>query len=260
MNPPEYCLNCGNELKGKYCSDCGQKRFNPSERNIASIIHHFFEEFFNWDSRILRSTKYLFLRPGLLTKEYIIGRVQNYISPMKMYIFTSLVLFFFLIKMEPDQYSSLVNTEDSDDIFSNIILNAENKSGLMKEEFAEKFNSEVNDKVAVYIFFIMVVFSVLLKLVYIYKEIYFAEHVVFTLHFFTFVLWCFLIGSLFSNDRLILFSVFIVPSVYLFIALKNVYHQKWINALVPAVFLSVSYMILIFIWILGTITISAWII
>ncbi|MCX7877773.1 MAG: hypothetical protein N2510_03930, partial [Ignavibacteria bacterium] len=157
-----------------------------------------------------------------------------------------------------DQYSALVNPDDKDDFLSNIILEAESESRLDKEDYIEKFNSEVNDKLTLYIFVIMVIFSLVLKIIYITKQIYFAEHAVFTLHFFTFVLWCFLFASLFENTDLIFFAIFVIPSVYLFLAIKKVYHRRWSTAIITSFFLSVIYIFLIFIWIIGTTAISAW--
>lgn len=260
MIEQKYCLNCGYELRGKFCSECGQKRFNPSERTVKFLINHFFEELFNWDSKVLKSMLYLFIRPGYLTQEYISGRIQSYVSPLKMYVFTSVILFFVMIKMSPDQYNGMVNPDDSEDFISNIILEAESQSGMDKQNYIDKFNSEVNDKVTIYIFLIMVIFSLLLKIIYITKQIYFAEHVVFTLHFFTLVLWCFLLASLFDNTDFVLFSVFVIPSVYLFFAIKRVYHKRWSTAIFSCFFLSLSYIFLIALWIIGTIVISAWVV
>src|SRR4030095_12410614 len=155
-----------------------------------------FEEFFTFDSKFFLSMKYLFIRPGFLTHEYISGRFMRYISPVKMFLFTSFVLFFIMVKIDPDQYKSFVTeNEEPDDILVPFVLDQKTASKESEEMYISSFNDQINNNMTLYIFFILFLFSVLLKIVYKAKHIYYAEHIVFTLHFFTFVLWCFAIGA-----------------------------------------------------------------
>lgn len=260
QNIENICQNCGRDLTGNYCSNCGQKRVGLHERSIRSLLEHFFEELFVWDSRFFRSIKYLFTKPGFLSHEYISGRFQRYISPLKMFLFTSFVLFFIMIKSDPNQYAGLVSDPpDRDDFLSEFILQQQDKSTDSADLFIDNFNDQMNDNITLYIFVIMFIFSVLLKIVYFTKNIYYAEHIVFTLHFFTFVLWCFLLGVLTQDlDEIFIFIfMYFVPGVYLLIALKRVYHKTLWKALIVCTFLTFCYWILITAWMLGTVVISA---
>jgi hypothetical protein len=254
------CLNCGAELHGEYCSKCGQRASTAYDRSVRSFLEHFFEEFFVWDSRFLRSIKYLLIRPGYLTKEFMAGRMQNYISPLKMFLFTSLIVFFILIKVAPDTYNELV-TEGTEDIdyISEFIVQQQNQSGESKDLYMDNFNEEVSNNVTLYIFFIMVVFAVLLKLVYITKKIYLVQHIVFTLHFYSFVLVCLLLSEItpFLDDLSVLLFFYLIPAIYLFIALKTAYHKTVWKALLASCFLTFCYSILVTGWLLATIFISA---
>ena len=253
------CQNCGADLDDNYCKKCGQKKDAAFDRSIFSILGHFFEEIFTWDSRFFLSIKYLFLKPGYLTHEYISGRHMKYISPLKMFLFTSLVLFFIMIKSDPNQYRSMVTEGDDDNIMTEFILEQEGKSSSSKELYIEEFNNQFNDNVTFYIFGIMLVFSVLLKIVYLPKKYYYSEHVVFTLHFFTFVLWCFLLGVIVQDlgDAAIFFSLYFVPCIYLFAALRKVYHKTLWKAVLVSLFMTTSYCILITMWIFGSVYLSA---
>jgi hypothetical protein len=253
------CQNCGADLTGNYCSVCGQKRHSLNDRSVRFLLSHFFEELFTWDSRFFQSMKYLFTRPGYLTHEYISGRFQKYISPVKMFLFTSFVLFFIMIKSDPDQYKGIVNDNDEDDLLSNFVLEQKESSGLTDEMYINNFNDTLNDNVTLYIFAIMLIFSVLLKAVFITKNIFYAEHIVFTLHFFTFILWCFLFSVITSevSEFFLLFFLYVLPGIYLFIALKAVYHKRVWTALITSGFLTFSYWCLITMWIIGTVLISA---
>lgn len=254
------CQNCGTDLRGKFCFNCGQKAAATYDRSFRSFFEHFTEEFFVYDSRFFRSIKYLFIRPGYLTHEYISGRVQRYISPLKMFLFTSLVIFFILTKIDSDSYKSLVteSTEDTE-YLSSFILEQKEASSESEDLFIDNFNEEINGNVTLYIFFIMVAFSVLLKIVYVTKKIYYVEHIVFTLHFFTFVLWCLLLSSLlnFTGDLSVILFLYLVPGIYLFLALKTAYHKSLWGAVLASGFLTFCYWILVTVWALGTIYISA---
>lgn len=230
------------------------------DRSFKSFIEHFFEELFVWDSRALRSIKYLLIRPGFLTHEYISGRVNSYISPLKLFLFTSLVCFFIMIKSDPDVYKSFNSEEEqkTDDI-SMYLSRLQEESGKSKELYADNFNDQISDNITLYIFFIMLVFSLLLKAVYVTKKIYYVEHIVFTLHFFSFVLICLLAGTLLEPlwESGTVFFLFIFPAIYLFLALKTAYHKTIWKALVTSAFFTFSYWMLLIIWVFGTIFLSA---
>jgi hypothetical protein len=258
-NIKHICQNCGADLSGKYCIYCGQPSDAAFNKSVFSIISHFFEEFFTWDSRFFRSIKYLFTKPGFLTHEYISGRHKKYISPLKMFLFTSFVLFFIMIKGDPDQYKSLVTDSDDDNFMKEFILEQENSVNSPKVLYIEEFNNQFNNNITLYIFVIMFIFSVLLKIVYLPKNYFYSEHIVFTLHFFTFSLWCFLLGFICQGlgEVIVLFIWYFVPGLYLLIAVKNVYHKTLWKAVIVSIFLTVSYWVLVTAWIFGTIFLSA---
>lgn len=254
------CQNCGNDLKGNYCFECGQKGTAAHDRSVKYILEHFFEELFVWDSRFFRSMKYLFTRPGYLTHEYISGRVVRYISPLKMFLFTSFVLFFIMIKSDSDQYKAMViESTEEDDVIKEFILEKESESGQTNEMYVKNFNDEVNDNITLYIFVIMFLFSIALALVYVTKKIYYSEHIVFTLHFFSFVLWSFLLGVITQgiDDFFVFFFIYLVPAVYLVLSVKGVYHKTYFKAFLAGGFLSFVYWILVTIWLMGTIFLGA---
>ncbi len=88
------CLNCGIVVQGKYCHICGQENIEPKE-TILHLVSHFFRDITHFDGNFFSTLKRLIARPGLLSKEYMLGRRASYINPVRMYIFTS--AFFFLI-------------------------------------------------------------------------------------------------------------------------------------------------------------------
>ncbi len=253
------CQNCGTDLHGNYCSNCGQKRASLHDKSVRALFAHFIEEFFTYDSRFLRSIKYLFTRPGYLTHEYISSRYQSYVSPLKMFLFTSFALFFIMINIDSDQYKSLVTETDDGDFMKEFILEQQSLSGKSQDLYIENFNSQFNDNITLYIFIIMILFSVLLKIVYLPKHYFYAEHIVLTLHFFTFVLWCFLLGGILQefDDIFVIIFLYFVPGIYLLIAIRKVYHKTLWKAIIVSMFMTFSYWLLITGWMIGTVFVSA---
>jgi hypothetical protein len=98
------CLNCGAEVLGRYCQVCGQENTEPKE-SIWQLVTHFFYDITHFDGKFFSTVKYLLLRPGFLTTEYVRGRRMTYLHPIRMYVFTS--AFFFLI------FFSFINTEEA---------------------------------------------------------------------------------------------------------------------------------------------------
>lgn len=87
------CRNCQAPLVGPYCHSCGQEH---TQRPIVlrQLLQEGIEEFFDWDSKLLRSLRPLFLRPGFLTREFIAGRRVRYVAPVRFYVLASLLFFF----------------------------------------------------------------------------------------------------------------------------------------------------------------------
>ena len=93
--PRAHCPNCGTPLRGPYCHQCGQrarKRIAP----LGTVLVDWLSETFNFDTRVFRTLKPLLTEPGRLTKEYIAGRRADYVPPLRLFIFSSFVLFLML--------------------------------------------------------------------------------------------------------------------------------------------------------------------
>src|SRR3954471_17773774 len=86
------CLNCGTDLQGKFCHICGQENLQIKE-SFGHMLNHAVSDYFHFDHQFFHTLKPLFLQPGKLTNEYIAGRRMQYLHPVKMYIFISLVFF-----------------------------------------------------------------------------------------------------------------------------------------------------------------------
>ena len=86
------CLNCGSLVYGRYCHICGQENIETKE-TVWHLITHFFNDITHFDGKFFSSLKYLLLRPGFLSLEYMRGRRASYLHPIRLYVFTSALFF-----------------------------------------------------------------------------------------------------------------------------------------------------------------------
>jgi hypothetical protein len=89
---PAECANCGASLQGPYCRECGQKAASPNI-SLHELFHEAFEELAHVDGKILQTLRLLLTRPGELTREFLAGRRQRYVSPLRLYLTCSLIFF-----------------------------------------------------------------------------------------------------------------------------------------------------------------------
>jgi len=99
-NTPMICANCGTERSGSFCGHCGQNDRNY-QRALPPLLGDLLRETFEIDSRLLRTLGSLLSRPGELAVEFSHNRRASYVSPIRLYLFVSIV-FFFLLSLSTD--------------------------------------------------------------------------------------------------------------------------------------------------------------
>ena len=95
------CRNCGTPLVGRYCHQCGQ-RHRTAKPSIKMVAERMVDSVFEVDSRILRTVRLLFLRPGALSSHYFAGRRADFIPPVRLYLVASVVFFLPFAALVPD--------------------------------------------------------------------------------------------------------------------------------------------------------------
>ncbi len=89
----EPCKNCGTELEGWYCYNCGQNA-DTHHRSILHLIWEAIEGMFHLDGRLAATLPLLFFRPGALAKDYMEGRIVRHVPPFRTFL-VALLLFIF---------------------------------------------------------------------------------------------------------------------------------------------------------------------
>lgn len=103
------CLNCQAEVQGRYCHICGQENVNTYE-SAWQLAVHFVQDILHYDGKFLRTIRYLLTKPGLLTREYAIGRRVSYVHPLRLYIFSSAIFFIIFFAVSDRNETIVTNT------------------------------------------------------------------------------------------------------------------------------------------------------
>ena len=221
----KQCKNCDHPLEAdhKFCPNCGQD-VQDSAASLSAFFTHFLNDYFTFDSKIVRSFTPLITKPGFLTEEFLKGRRVRYITPLRMYIFVSIV-FFLVLSLLGD--GSEIETE---------------------EVFWDVFFGNYLPKI---FFGLLPLFALILYALYWRRKEKYVKHFVFSLHFHAFLflitLAFILIGELFDLMHLVIVNqilsglVTAAFVVYLFFSMKKVYGQSIGKTLLKLFLLLLTY-------------------
>src|SRR5207302_5344049 len=82
------CPTCETDVRDRFCPSCGEKKFGYADLSMRHFFTHALGEFFHFDSKIFRSFRLLFTRPGFLTSEYLRGCRKPYLHPFQLFFVT----------------------------------------------------------------------------------------------------------------------------------------------------------------------------
>ena len=196
-------------------------------------------------SKLLRSLRLLFVRPGFLTNEWLTGRRKSYISPLKVFLIGFALTFFLYTVYQPVAVYDLrtMIAADRTGAYQKIADDIAKKSSLPPNLVIER----ITEKWQVYTSAIQITnvlfFAVLLQSAYLFTKRLFVAHLIFSCHFVAFLfllgvlLWpvYLAVGVKFSTANLVANLTYLgVSAVYLFIALRAVYRQSLAWTMVKA--------------------------
>lgn len=93
-----HCLNCGHTFKGNFCPNCGQKAETKRLR-LSEMLINMIGPFVGGDNRFVRSCRDLIIRPGYMTRDYVLGKRIRYYHPLQLFVYllTTYAVFSFLL-------------------------------------------------------------------------------------------------------------------------------------------------------------------
>ncbi len=98
--PFHNCRNCDASLgdpPSNFCPNCGQDT-SPHPPSFGEFVHEFVGHYVALEGKLWKTLLKLLFLPGELTREYLQGRKQRYVLPLRLYL-TASFIFFILIKV-----------------------------------------------------------------------------------------------------------------------------------------------------------------
>jgi len=258
VQPPWICPTCTSVGAGKFCANCGEKKASREDFSLPHFFSHAVEAFFHADSKIFLSFRLLFTRPGLLTAEYVRGRRKPYLHPLQLFLVCNLIYFV----LQPLTHWSGLRTTlaihthamSYSKLASRMVQHRLAAKGVSEAEFTKAFDRVVDAQARSLVVLMVPMFALGVWLLEWRKRRFFGEHLVFALHFYA--LWLILVflvvyglgtagitflvhhglvhvakeglnRGFWNIGEAILF-------VYLTIAIRTAYRDRWIMAAVKA--------------------------
>ena len=264
------CLNCGAPRTGPFCAECGQ-RAAPPHPTLRELGGQAFSEFSGWDGKIAATLRTLLTKPGKLTLEFLEGRRARFLSPLRVYLMSS-VVYFLLAAATPTHFqSSLVVTPGptTPGAPPRNIVNAKKPAGLSEADRqaiqqsiatapavlrplierisadVESFQAEMFVSLPKALFGLLPVFAGLVALFF--RKRHFAEHLYFAIHLHTFLFAALIPTALSRFSSSLPLQVFVGVAVlgwipiYTHLAFKRVYGESAVSTLLKEIAIGALY-------------------
>ncbi|QYF95623.1 DUF3667 domain-containing protein [Massilia sp. PAMC28688] len=252
-----HCHNCGAAVQYHYCSLCGQE----TRLHVASageFVHEFIGHYVALEGKLWETLRFLMLRPGFLSAEYIGGRRKRYIEPLRVYLTLSL-LFFAVLKLggppvvdvagDPGAAApraaqvaprgTAVTSPEEQAMRSAAAIASpalENKVNAFLQLSSAEKNRALQGAFFKYVpyamFLLMPLFALYLKLLYLGSGRHYGEHFLFALHSnaFAFGMFSVIIVVGFAGIALLTFACVVWLFAWLPMAMQRVYGgPRWLT-------------------------------
>lgn len=100
--PTKQCLNCGTQLQGEYCHNCGQ-HITDHAMTVKHFILGYLDNTYLWDTQHFKTIWKLISKPGVLTRDYVAGKFVSQVQPLKLNMFLLIVFLTLFVFFGSDQ-------------------------------------------------------------------------------------------------------------------------------------------------------------
>ena len=209
----------------KFCSACGQST-RKHRKSLLGVCQDALGDFLAFDSKVFRSILPLLFKPGFLTAEYLAGKRASYISPVRLYVFVTIV-FFWLSESVFEQFQIQISEEGAVE------------GRLSSHQLAQLLDALI-ESLPNFLVLGVPLIALLLYAIHRNPRHLFYDHLIFCLHnhAFFFIL-VFLVDWLPESVEGVVAPL--VFFTYLLVALRRVYRRPWIRSAIKALILSLFY-------------------
>jgi hypothetical protein len=240
------CPECGTPLVGEYCHRCGEKFPDPHDLTMKHFLHHGLHELTHVDSKIFRTLRALLVTPGFLSVEYFAGRRQRYVLPLRLFLVIFALNLFLYTRPGIALYDVrfIVSASPQGKTFDGMLERRAAKRHLAKEALVDQINEHWQHDASLLQLGDVFFFAVWLALINWGR--YFVEHLIFSLHTFSFSLlfsstvW--LYYARYGMHQNVILSVLSLAVLFLYLwrAIPRMYGTTGLNPLLKAFLLVIG--------------------
>jgi hypothetical protein len=240
-----------------YCARCGEEPVPPRDLTFRGLVEKVFHAVTSVDARTLRTAWTLVSRPGQLTVAWVAGVRRAYVAPFQLFLLAN-VLFFALQWLTGENvFSSTLDSHLHHQDWSALAQSMLDARVAAKPtdlaSYAPVFDRAVALHAKSLILLMTAPFALLLPLVFLRERRPFMTHVVFSVHFYTFLLLVFCVALLVGKasallgfggieapavDTVLTIAILVACTAYLYVAIGPAYGAKgaarWIEAILLA--------------------------
>ncbi len=194
MDKLNHCPSCNKEAAGAYCGTCGEKLEDVHVYSTWQFLKQSFGVITNLDGKFYQTFLLLVKKPGNLAEAYLIGQRKPYLRPIQLFLIANVVYFL----VQPLTVYNPLNNTLSSHMYRQVYSAQAEIERVVKEEVArrdvpfEQFEAVFNQKAVTFaktfVFIQIPIFAFLLYLFFGRSRKYFVEHLVFSVHFYAFIL------------------------------------------------------------------------
>jgi hypothetical protein len=173
-------------MNGPFCSQCGEKKFAPHDYSVAHLFEEVLDGLTHFDTRFVRTIRILFTKPGELSRAYFEGGRSRYTKPLSLFIIINVVFFFIqphtgLFGYKYAQYVSIPR-------YSAAVQGHLQATGEAEPIYAARFNENLQHQKKSILIVAVPVLALVMSLVFMRTGRTYAEHLVFSVQVYAFLL------------------------------------------------------------------------
>lgn len=256
------CPSCASTVSTAYCPDCGERPLDPRYLTFRGLIAQFARFLIHLDHRIVNSFRCMIMQPGQLTVAFERGQRQGYLGPFKLFVLANLV--FFALQSTTDlrvfstELGRQISGEEGTDAGRALVHQYLDDRNLSLELYEPIYDQAVAMHARSLIGLMVLPFALFLPLIFWRNKKPFAVHVVFSVHFFAFVLLLYSLPAAGmaiaaivtkqahwsqTTDNILTVAILISLGGFLFSAIQRVYQAHGVSRGVQTLLLTVAYIL-----------------
>jgi hypothetical protein len=186
------CPSCNSVLVGKYCHNCGEKIRSSSDYSLRKFIEESVDVLTHYDSKLYRSVRLLMSRPGFLTQEFFAGRRIAYVKPVQLFLLINIAYFLAVSLFGWETFATPLeihlNHSNYGSLARAMVDTRVAERNMSLEQYRTTFDHASATLSKSLVFTMIPFLALILQALYWRPRRYFVENLVFSIHFFSYLL------------------------------------------------------------------------